>query len=152
MVFEYIFAAAASNLFDGEDSRTNNYSPRSATPYESEGSIEYRKWLMWYTSNGGKVTHTYDYPTSGGEFIAAKQGGCYLGGYGAGSLRLVIPRHVTTCRIDERTFHDNVFQYDMGSMEGCYFVPQYSDCIYDYEAYRQSKREDAQWERWEEEM
>lgn len=89
---------------------------------------EYVKWLNWYVENGGHVTHMYNYPSNGWGWVVAKQGGRYSGGYGADSINLIIPEHVTEYTLEEAG-HSSVFVYDMEAMKASQVrVPQFSDC------------------------
>ena len=97
------------------------------------GAIEYKKWLEWFVRNSGQVTHSYDYPSSRNLINLATNNSKFLGGYGSQSLFLVIPSHVdiATVKIDNRTFHDNVYCYDMELMKQNRWIPQYEDCVVD---------------------
>lgn len=99
------------------------------------GLREYLTWLRGYVKEGGKVTHTYDYPFSRAKMRIAVSSPLLIDSdyeYGACARNIIVAEGVTVQRSDPRAHfngygHDTLYLMDGYRLEGRAVVPVFSD-------------------------
>lgn len=90
---------------------------------------DYTLWLEGFLKNGGKITHTYDYPIKMEDFIVIEKDFKLFPLHGAQSIGLIIKEGVKRINgIKDHRGHNELYFMDDYSNIGN-FIPMHSDII-----------------------
>ncbi len=85
---------------------------------------DYRRWLIGYLENDGKITHVYDYQFGSWEWYIASDGLVVYPLYGVQSVNIIVPEGV---EIEVKGTSHNAIYYMDGFKKNDCIVPDFSD-------------------------